>query len=428
VRRTVLALSVLVGIFLPSLATADQSIEAERFPTLTISNEGVHGQFFAQVLGAREWSSTPRTYGELGVGGRLIIERRLCRQLDLGGQARAMQTLDGQSSFSGEQWLSGCVLAVERSIVPTILAGHRFEWQVHPSLSASPLYWRAPFTRETVDFDLSLLDADVSLFDPDSKARFRFGHAAPYISYLMQREGDAKRARWDVGWDVSMAQWFVPRIGPFGRLDHAVDILRITVKHYEEVDYGANGWSATGVDFTPLSLTATELGAGLLLDARVGWAYGSIDSFARNAPRDPNAPPPKPVLFVGTVGGEASLYGGSERTWGGVRYTRGVVPTLDLGLARDDRLTGWLKHRAGPAEVGGSVFIASTTFWDRTALATTLPTGGADAHFVWSLDEGLSVRVSSELARSYYARLDPTDLAPRPQWALRTLAMLAWSP
>ena len=409
-----------------ALAAGD-SVEAARFPTIAISPAAITGEVFAQVVGAHEKSSTTRTQGELAVGGRLILDQTICRQLDLGAHIRVAETAPGGHAFSGEQWLSGC-FAMEKNIVPVVLLGHRLEWNVRPAFSAAPVYWRAPLTRETVSIDLSLLDADVSLFEPTSRARFRFGHAAVDVAYLVQNARDVARSRISVSVDMSVVQWFEPRIGPFGRLDHAVDVLRISLRNVEEASRALPGWSSNGLDLSPVSLTAKRLGGGLLFDARIGWALGTINRFDRKVPRDPNTPPPPPVLSVSTMGGEAAIYGGTDTDWGGVRYTRAVLPTLDFTLGRHDRLSAWITHRVGRAEVSSNAFIATTTFWDRDAASTTGRTGGLDARAAWSFDGGLRFELSAELARTFYARVDENDVSPRAEWGVRSMAMLTFAP
>lgn len=430
VRLVHLVAAITIAVWCPRAAhAASDSVEAARFPTIRIAPAEVSGQVFAQVVAAHEQSlgDARRFQGELAVGGRLILDQTICRQLDLGAHVRIAEMIPGGHALSGEQWLSGC-FAIEKNIVPVVMLGHRLEWNVRPAFSASPIYWRAPLTRETISVDLSLVDADVSLFEPTSHARFRFGHAAVDISYLVQNARDIARSRIGVGVDMSVVQWFEPRIGPFGRLDHSVDVLRVSMRNVEEASRALPGWSSNGLELSPVSLTAKRLGGSLLFDARIGWALGTINRFDRDVPRDPSPKAPPPVLSVSTVGGEAAIYGGNDTDWGGVRYSRSVIPTLDFTLGRHDRLSAWITHRMGRAEVSSNGFLATTTFWDRSATSVTNRTGGIDARAAWSLDGGVRFEISAEMARTFYARVDETNLSPRAEWGFRSMAMVTYAP
>lgn len=244
-------------------------------------------------------------------------------------------------------------------------------------------------------------------------------------AWMLWQQTDERRARSMLGVEVSMVQWFDPRVGPFERRDLIVDVIHFVARTSSDAWHGSVQWSATGVDLSPMSLHALSLGGGLFLDARAGLATGAIA--ARTSGESPRTARDQAALTVLTVGGEVALYGGDERTEAGLHFVRGILPTLDLTLARDDRLTAWFQHHVGDVQLGASMFVASTRFWDREASSTWALTGGSEAHVLWSLGGGLSLRWSTEVARSFYARLDGEDLSPHPEWALRSFGMVSWS-
>jgi hypothetical protein len=294
-----------------------------------------------------------------------------------------------------------------------------FAWQVEPQLADRPAVAAGPYSRVTVGVSIEFFDlrAALELFNAfagkgeidDEDGLALVADVLPESSRIIAivLGGDLTRT-WQGARELREATFHLVLVRlAKERGDHTrtIDILAVDTVG---VDDGSTVGVMVGVGY-PVRLTGLELGRHLELDAELGFA-GTGES--RGAPATMTTPPA--LVGRSATTGRLALYGRFGRVRAALTAERTLLPTIDLGLTLDSRVTGSMVGALGETDVTIHGFGARTERTGTDGVTTTDATYGGGLIVARRLPHRLSVEARGELARSFYASLDgaPPRVAP----------------
>jgi hypothetical protein len=324
---------------------------------------------------------------------------------------------DGERRFSASTTTSVCLFRTDGSVrdigAPGFSVQHHLEYDVEPALSSRRAWIRRRVTGHTLTFAGSIFEGNDSTL-PYGAALF------PYtVAFDFNDQAGDSRVVWR--FDFEGVRITPPRTIISGPPDHPDMLIHIPADDLAVGGLFAFGTTTDaasthggGLDFARLD--GLELPGGVVLDAKIGLAFGSVSPRGEAADR-PNVDVTSPRGYVG-----ASYATAPARYTG--RLTRDVFATFDGALAIEDRLTTGVELKRWVPGVTVTAFAAYTSLYNLEGGGGDW-TAGAAASRTWQLGRHLAFAVTAEAARSYYARLDdPMVTAPVPEAAARVMAVV----
>ena len=295
---------------------------------------------------------------------------------------------------------------------PGFAIEHHVAYAVQPALSARRMFLRRTYTGHDVRVEGSAFEGrDSSL--PYGTALF------PYeVEVDVTAQGDARQTTWS--WSLEGLRITPPERIIFGPPRAPTAVVAIPADELAVLGlFARSATTAThdvrvgGLDLGRIA--GLRVGAGVTLDVAFGLATGDL------VRRDAMTPTTEAQIFT-PRGAIAAAQTRDALTWT-ARYSRDAYPTIDGALAVEDRLATTVEARRALPGLQVSGFAAHTQTYDRDGARGDWTAGAAVAR-TWAIGGHLSLLVSGEAARSYYARLDG-DAAPTPELAARALALLS---
>jgi hypothetical protein len=339
--------------------------------------------------------------GDFAAGGEVAYAAKECRYFVFGGHGRV--TLEsGTWTPSGEQWISSCLA---HGAFLSLRIGSHLEWDVRPSFDSPRTLLAETFRRETVWLTYTLFDAE-TLLKGDSHVlilsatpRLTFTSQAALAKTVLDAQVDvvAVRAHFHHGKEEA------DRLGRttldflrarLDRIDHTVSSLALRS-------------SLVAVEGAPLRT------AILGLDGDIGYSLATLAQQSIT------------LRSVSGFTGSLGLRLLRDAYTAGLRWDRGVVPTIDQRLASEDRITLW--GTIAPAHLTLRFFGARTkAFGAMPPFDDNLTFGGA-ADFAIDVRHAFHFGITAEAARTFYGSLltSVTGTGPVPTDAVRVLAVLS---
>ncbi|MBK9029778.1 MAG: hypothetical protein IPL61_00290 [Myxococcales bacterium] len=373
---------------------------------------------FASAAAAAERGGRAQT---VMVGGQLatpgISER--CRYLRARGAVYAVADGDARHR-SADVTTSVCLFRndVVDVAAPGLAIEHHVAYDVQPSLAARRTLLRRHYTGQSVRIDGSIFEGrDATL--PYASALFPY-----HVDVDATAQGDAHQTTW--GFSVEGVRITSPETiitGDPRRPDAVVHIpadeLAILGLFLRTASAGEHELTVGGLDFGRLD--NLRVGAGVSMSFQFGLAMGSIVRRTAGADGMDELHEERDVFTPrGTV---SAAQHRDDFTWS-ASYTRDAYPTVDGALAIEDRLAATLEARRGVPGVQLAGFAAHTQLYEIGGGGRGDWIAGGSAARAWALGDHLSLQLSAEAARSYYARLDGAA-APTPELAARVLALVS---
>jgi hypothetical protein len=373
---------------------------------------GFHADAF--VSGGATGDTTGERLGVVTAGGSLatggLSDR--CRYLSVEGAVSSSAAETG-STTSASSTATVCLFKndVVNLGAPGFAISHHLEYDVKPALSARRLWLRRRFTGQRISVEGSAFEAhDV-----------RLPYGAAIFPYRVDVDLGAQEGEQRVLWSFETEGLRItpPRAIVMGDIYAPDAIIRIPAD-----DLALLGLFVRGTD-TELAqiivggldlgrIAGLSLGRGWTLDAKLGFAFGSVS---------PHASMVATVDVTTPRGFVAATLSTEHVQWTG-RFEHDAQPTFDAAIAVEERATSTavMKRWLPGVELAG--FFAYTRLYEVSG-TTGDWTGGASVKRAWQLGDHLTFAVSGEVARSYYARLDAaTDARPVPETAARAMATL----
>lgn len=400
----------------PDAPTYEYQLTAEGLAALA-PRTGWSAGLFATVAGTAERGG--RT-GTLAVGGQVATPGISdgCRYLRAEGAVYSAAAGDARYQ-SADVTTRTCLFRADVVDTggPGFAAEHHVAYELRPALSARRTLLRRRYTGQSVRVDGSAFEAR------DSKLPY----GAALFPYHVDVDTVAQDGLHQLTWGLTIE---AVRITPpetilFGDPRAPDGVIHVPADELAVLGLFMRAGSTATHDVTVGGMNLARIdrlrvGAGIALDAQLGFAVSTVV-------RKPDAPmeaEPAPEADVTTPRG---YVGASQRrdalAWT-ARYARDAFPTMDGAIAVEDRLTGTVEllRYAPGVQVAG--FAAHTAVYEAMGGSSGAWTAGVAVARSWQLGDHLSLLVSAEAARSYYARLDGTA-PPTPEPAARALAVLS---
>lgn len=295
---------------------------------------------------------------------------------------------------------------------PGFAIEHHVAYAVQPALSARRAVLRRAYTGHSVRVDGSVVEGRDSTL-PYATALFPY-----HVDVDVTAQGDARQTTWS--WSLEGLRITPPERIISGPVDAPVAVVHVPADELAVLGlFGRSASTAThdvrvgGLDLGRVA--GLRVGAGVTVDIAFGLATGDL------VRRDGAMPTTAAQIFTPRGSVAASLTR-DALAWT-TRYSRDAYPTIDGALAVEDRLATAVELRRGLPGVQLSGFAAHTQLYEDGGDRGDWTAGAAIAR-TWALGDHLSLVVSGEAARSYYARLDDTAV-PQPELAARALALLS---
>jgi hypothetical protein len=403
-------LVVLIVVAVPLRAHAADSVE-ERLDERAlrdragVSLAGFRWGAFAQLATGAALGSGGAGNAASGVGAEIAFSEPECDLVRIGGATRWESTLDGQGITGAptfEQWGSVCVGAAPLSFQLT----NRLEWDAIPSITSSPLLFRAgrnrfdtislhysPFTASFAPTTPNVPRGEFSIFDITAQADLRWAPGALVSREVAEAVGVRYVApRRDVHPERRMTLDFFDGGGEFvtsGAVVHAwivrVDDVAVAARR---VFLSAGAGIASG-------------GAGPWVDVERGRRAVDVTT---------------PRAFLG-----ATIVGRRVNAW--VRIANDVDLVPDGWVVIDRRASVGVETTASIAVRLEGFAALDDVYVPFEPLDREL-TGGAALSVAHALGRHALLAIDGDLGRSF-DMADPSATMPRPRFGARVLAVLS---
>ncbi|MBK7191354.1 MAG: hypothetical protein IPH80_02660 [Myxococcales bacterium] len=371
-------------------------------------------------------ASADRNDGQLAtlaVGGQLATGglSDKCRYLRARGAVYAATDRDGRH-HSADVTTTACLF---RAVVfdrgaPGLTVEHHLAYAVQPSLSARRSLLRGEYTAHNWRIDGSAFEGR------DSK--LPYGSALFPFHVDVDRVGQGALTQTSYGFSLEGMRITPPEHIIFGApanpdaVAHVpADELAVLGLFVRAAASGEEDLTVGGLDFGRVD--GLRVGHGISMDFAFGLAVGAVGAPAAAPTPDPAmAPPPHSSDVFTPRGGVAAAQRRDAVSWR-ASYRRDLFPTVDGAFALEDRLDASVELHRGLPGVQVTGFAAHTELYRHDDQHGDW-TAGASVARQWELGDHLSLLLSAEAARSYYATLD-VGSATRPEPAARALAVVS---